>query len=251
MLNLIGTGLTDEKDLTLKALETLRNSDKIYLETYTSPYQGDIENLKKLTGKDIQPLGRTEIEENPHETLLKEGQTISLLIVGDPLTATTHTDLLLRAREKGIKTQIIHNASIYTAVAESGLQLYKFGRTTTIPYPEGTYFPKSPYDIIKDNKMRNLHTLCLLDIQAEKNKYMSVNEALELLLKMEYEKMQNQIRPETPAVGAARIGSQNQTIKYGEIQKLIREDFGKPPHTLIIPGKLHEMEEEILKQHKI
>lgn len=32
---------------------------------------------------------------------------IALLVVGDPLGATTHTDMLLRAKQFGVQTQVI------------------------------------------------------------------------------------------------------------------------------------------------
>jgi len=37
--------------------------------------------------------------------------------------ATTHADLLLRARERGIGIKVIHNASIMNAVGCCGLQV--------------------------------------------------------------------------------------------------------------------------------
>ncbi|MBU0762082.1 MAG: diphthine synthase, partial [Candidatus Altiarchaeota archaeon] len=122
-------------------------------------------------------------------------------------------------------------------------QIYKFGRTTTIAYPEGSYFPKSPYDVVKENHMRGLHTLCLLDVKADEKRYMTVGEGTQLLLKMEYERMQNQIREDTQIVGVARLGSEDAVIAYGSLKKISNYVFGEPPHALIVPGKLHEMEE--------
>lgn len=87
---------------------------------------------------------------------------VALLVVGDPFSATTHTDLVLRAKEKGIKFQIIHNASILNAVGSCGLQLYSFGETISIPYWTEAWQPDSFFDKIVANFDRNLHTLCLL-----------------------------------------------------------------------------------------
>lgn len=250
MLNLIGLGLSDESGLTLKALEILKNSDNVYLEGYTSKCNFKLEGLEGLIGKKITVLGRKDVEETPGDTLLKPGEN-SLIVLGDPLVATTHSDLFLRAKDSMIKTRVIHNASIYSAVAETGLQIYKFGRTTTIAYPEGSYFPKSPYDVVKENHMRGLHTLCLLDVKTDQDRYMSVSEAVELLLRMEYERMQNIIREDTPMVGVARIGADDAVIKYGSAKQLMNEKFGGPPHTLIVTGKLHEMEHEMLALYKV
>jgi len=249
MLNIIGLGLWDERDLTFRALDVLKASERVYLEGYTSYYNGDLQKLKDLIGKDVVVLGREDLEQTPEDTVLAGGE-VSLLVMGDPLSATTHADLLMRAAEKGVKTRIIHNASVMTAVAETGLQLYKFGRTTTIAYPEGNYFPKSPYEVVKENKMRGLHTLCLLDVKSNEKRYMTINEGIELLLKMEEDRMQNQIKKTTPCIGVARLGGDT-VIKYGSAEQLMNEDFGGPPHTLIIPSKLHEMEEEFLKKHKV
>lgn len=44
-------------------------------------------------------------------------------VVGDPFGATTHTDLVLRAKEAGIQYRVIHNASIMNAIGCCGLQV--------------------------------------------------------------------------------------------------------------------------------
>jgi len=248
-LYLIGLGLTDERDMTLRGLDIARSCDRVYLESYTSIYAGTDESLSELIGKEVIHLGRSGIEEDPENTVLAGGD-VALLVYGDPLVATTHTDIILRARELGQDVEVVHNSSAYSAIAESGLQIYKFGRTTTIAYPEGTYFPKSPYDAIKDNRMRGLHTLCLLDIKADEDRFMAVNEAIDLLFRMEDNRMQNQIRKDTVAIGAARLGADS-FFAAGTLEALGKVDFGKPPHCLVICGKLHEMELAMLKLHEV
>lgn len=89
-------------------------------------------------------------------------KNIAFLVVGDPFGATTHTDLLLRAKEKGIEWRVVHNASIMNAIGCCGLQLYSFGETVSIPYWMDGWEPDSFYDKIVENFKRNLHTLCLL-----------------------------------------------------------------------------------------
>lgn len=49
---------------------------------------------------------------------------IAMLVVGDPFGATTHADLVLRAKKKNVEVHIIHNASIMNAVGCCGLQVY-------------------------------------------------------------------------------------------------------------------------------
>jgi len=247
MLNLMGLGLSDEKGLTLEGLETLKKSDKVYIELYTSKWFGSIENLEKMTGKKIMQLKRPDLEENL-EKILKEAknQTISILILGDPLVATTHTALLIEAKKLGIKTRVIHNASIYSAAGETGLHLYKFGATVTIPFLEkmNNQFPESLSKIIRDNKGRDLHTLCLLDLISEKEKYMTPSEGMEVLLKSD------DITQEDEIVIFGRAGSEEPLIAYGKIKNLIDKDFGNPPFVLIILGKLHFTEKEYLEYHR-
>lgn len=103
------------------------------------------------------------VEQNADEILRNSNENdVALLVVGDPFGATTHTDLLLRAAEKQIKYQIVHNASIMNAIGCCGLQLYNFGETISIPCWSDTWQPDSFYDKIEKNMKNGMHTLCLL-----------------------------------------------------------------------------------------
>jgi len=247
MLYFIGLGLHDESDMSLKGLETLKRCDEVYAEFYTNPFCGDPKSLEKMAGKKVFVLKRADLEENPSENVLKNAGEldVALIVSGDPMVATTHIDLMLRAKKKGIGCRVIHSSSIYSAVAETGLQIYKFGKTASIAYPCGGYFPTSPYDTLKENLGRGLHTLFLLDVKAEENRFMSVGGAIGLLLEMEKQKKAGIFDAGTLCVGVARLGGEA-LIKAGAAGELAKEAFGKPPHCLIIPGKLHYMEEEAL-----
>ena len=165
MLVLIGLGLWDEKDITLRGIEEAKSSDEVYLEPYTTIWKGDVKKLEQIVGKKICLLKRRDLEENVEQILSRaEKLKISILVGGDPLIATTHSSILLEARKRGIETKIVHNASIISAIAECGLQIYRFGKPVTIPLPEKVELPKSVYDTIRENLQRNLHTLCLLDV---------------------------------------------------------------------------------------
>lgn len=108
------------------------------------------------------------VESNADEILPKsQDEKVAFLVVGDPFGATTHTDLVLRAKERNIKVQIVHNASIISAVACCGLQLYSFGEVVSIPFWMDNWKPSSFLDKIASNRQRNLHTLCLLDIKVK------------------------------------------------------------------------------------
>lgn len=245
----IGLGLYDEKDISFKGVEEIKNCDKIYAEFYTAKLTGtDINRIEKIIGKSIEILLRDETEKGDKILESAKNKNVVLLTCGDPMTATTHVDLRLRAIKMGIKTKIIHGSSIVTAVPGLlGLQNYKFGRTTTLAYPEKDYFPTSPYNVIKENKEMGLHTLVLLDIQADKDKYMTANEGLRFLLKMEENYRENIITEESVVCVVARAGS-NEPITVADIVKnLLDRDFGPPLHTIVIPGKLHFMEIEALQ----
>jgi len=250
MLYIIGLGLHDEQDLSLRALEILKNSDRVYAELYTSVFSANIEDIEKRIGKKIVILSRKDLEEKPEGDLFKDnkGRIISLLVPGDPMVATTHIDIILRARKLGIETKIIHSSSIYSAIAETGLQIYKFGKTTTLAFPEKSYFPTSPYDIIQENLKLGMHTLILLDIKSEEKRYMTVNDGIKILLEIEKQKKEKVFTEDTLCVGIARLGGDS-SIRYGKARELLNFDFGKPPHVIVVPGKLHFMEEEALKRY--
>jgi diphthine synthase len=245
----IGLGLNDEKDISLKGLDEIKKCDKIFAEFYTAKLTGtNIDKIKKIAGKKIKFLTREETEKGDEILNIAKEKTVALLTAGDPMTATTHVDIRLRAEKLGIKTKIIHGSSIVTAVPGLlGLQNYKFGRATTIAYPEKNYFPTSPYTIIKENKQMGLHTLVLLDIQSDKKRYMTANEGMNLLLKMEEKHKGNIIKKDSIICVVARAGSSEPIALAGKFEDLISRDFGPPLHTIVIPGKLHFMEIEALK----
>jgi len=85
-----------------------------------------------------------------------------------------------------------------------------------------------------------------LDVKADQNRYMSVNEAINLMLELENQEHKKIFTDETKCIGVARLGGDT-VIKYGTTKDLKNEDFGKPPHVLIVPGKLHFSEEEYLE----
>ena len=148
-LTFIGLGLYDEKDISLKGLEEIKNCDKIFAEFYTAKLTGTtIEKIEKTIDKKITVLNREETEKGDIILDSAEKQKTVFLTAGDPMTATTHVDLRIRAIKKGIEAHIVHGSSIVTAVSGIlGLQNYKFGRTTTLAYPEKNYFPTSPYEV--------------------------------------------------------------------------------------------------------
>ncbi|ASJ07777.1 diphthine synthase [Thermococcus siculi] len=245
----IGLGLYDEKDITLKGLEIARKCDLVFAEFYTSLLAGTtIDKIEEMIGKPVRRLSREDVELNFERIVLSEARDrdVAFLTAGDPMVATTHSDLRIRAKQAGIESYVIHAPSIYSAIAITGLHIYKFGKSATVAYPEKNWFPTSHYDVIRENMERNLHTMLFLDIKADQNRYMTANEAMEILLQVEEMKGQGVFTPDTLVVVLARAGSLNPTLRAGYVRDMINEDFGRQPHVMVVPGKLHIVEAEYL-----
>ncbi len=245
-LTLIGLGLFDEKDISLRGIEEAENSQTVYIELYTGKWHGDLKNLEKIVGKEIVILKREDLEDDS-DKILEEAKTknISIFVEGDPLIATTHSTLLTDARKLGVKTKVLHNSSIISAIGETGLHIYKFGPTVTIPFPEKTKgrLPESIFETIRENKKRGLHTLCLLDIAAEENKYMSVSEGLDILSGGKV------VRNDDKVVIFSKAGSNNTMLIFGDMDKILKQNIRETPSVIIIPGKLHFTESEYLNNY--
>ncbi|CEL56542.1 diphthine synthase [Rhizoctonia solani AG-1 IB] len=274
MFYVIGLGLCDEKDITVRGLEAVRKCSRIYLEAYTSILLVDKEKLESFYGKPIITAYRETVETESDEILRNaKEEDVALLVVGDPFGATTHTDMLLRARELGVPTTVIHNASIMNAVGACGLQLYNFGQTVSLPFYTDSWKPDSWYDRVVENVEKGMHTLVLLDIkvreQSEENmargrkiyeppRYMNPVTAVSQILESEIiraasasseePKIHGYLKPEsTLAIALSRVGSPDkQRIVCGTLQQLselTEDDFGEPLFSLVIVGKrLHELE---------
>ncbi|MEM3823472.1 MAG: diphthine synthase [Candidatus Bathyarchaeia archaeon] len=244
----VGLGLHDELGISLKGLEEAKTADAVFLELYTSLMpKFSLENFEKLAGKKVQVVSRKLLEDDSGKIILeaaKKGKAI-LLVPGDPLVATTHIALRLEAEKSGIKTSVVHGASIVSAVMGlCGLHNYKFGKSVTIPFPEN--FSETPYTVLAQNIRLGLHTLSLLDIDVEKDRYLTIREALEMLFKIEKKRSEGVICDKTLVVGVARAGSSDPTVKADFAPELLNYDFGNPPYSLIFPGKLHFIEAEAL-----
>ena len=251
MLVFIGLGLHDEKDLTLRGLEEARSCDLLFMEEYTSFLSGaGKDKIEAAIGRGIQLLDRRDVEEG-EEIILGPAQNkkVGFLIPGDPLISTTHIALRLRASELGIANKVVHNASIHSAApSESGLQNYKFGKSASVPFPIG-FAPETPYDVLKENQRLSLHTLLFLDIKitAGRRKCMTANQGIKYLLELEEKRREDVFTPETLCIALGNVGSDEKVLRAGKAKKLLELDFEGLPHSLIVPGKLHFMEEEYLR----
>lgn len=200
MLYCVGLGLADEHDITVKGLDAVRRCTRVYLEAYTSILLCDKSRLEAVYGKEVIVADR-EMVESASDAILDGADTIDVafLVVGDPFGATTHTDLVIRARERGIPVKVVHNASIMNAVGACGLQLYNFGQTVSLVFFTDSWRPASFYDRVAENRALGLHTLMLLDIKVKEQsienmargrriyeppRYMTVAQAAEQMLEI-------------------------------------------------------------------
>jgi len=243
MFYLVGAGLRREH-LTIEAIETLKSCDEVFVEEYTSLYsEGNVKELEELIGKKLQFLDRNGVEEWFEGKLpdAKE-KNIALVIIGNALFATTHSQLLIDAESAGVNWRVVQGISIHNFLGRTGLNAYNFGLTVSIVMHSENYKPESFYDKIVKNLEVGLHTLCLLDIKPEKK--MSVKEALALLLKIEGKRNENKIK-NSEIVALAGMSSSNEKVVSGSAGKLSEIDLPVPA-SIVVCAKLSEKETEAL-----
>jgi len=262
MLYLIGLGLGDAKDITVRGLEVVKGAKQVYLEAYTSILTIGKEALEEYYGREVIVADREFVEQKSEEIIDSAVDSdVAFLVVGDPFGATTHTDLVLRAKESGVKYQVIHNASIMNAIGCCGLQLYSFGETVSIPFWTETWKPDSFCEKIEGNLSRGLHTLCLLDIKVKEQtienlmkgnkkfeppRFMTVSQAAQQLMEI-VESKSTVLQGDTLCVGVARVGWPDQKIAACTLKEMQTRDIGTPLHSLVIVGKAHPLELDYLK----
>jgi len=245
MLCLVGIGLTP-KHLTLEAIDTLKECKRVYIESYTSSYaEGTVSELELRLNKKISALKRKEVEEGIRELLIEaKKENIALVVFGNPLTATTHVQIILDAKKAGVKTKVVAGISVTNYLAKTGLDEYRFGRTCTVVAPKENFSPESFYGVIEKNLNAGLHTLCLLEI-TEEGKLMSIREAIEVLEGIQ-KKKKNKAIDRALLVALSAAGSSKEEIVAGKAEKLKKHKFNGMPQSLIVCGKLNEKEREAI-----
>jgi len=243
MLTFVGLGLYDERSVTVRGRDAIRESDRAFAECYTSRLAGTtIEDLERYHDTGIEVRDRAGVERDPGPVLAAaaDGDAV-FLTAGDTMISTTHVDLRLRAHERGVETRIIHGTTAQSAVSGlSGLQNYRFGKATTLPFPGahgGSGVPDSVLETIDANRERGLHTLVYLDIRAEREAYMTAGEAASLLADPYGDEL---------GVAIARAGSEDPVVAADRLAALADRTFGDPLHLLVVPGDLHHVEVEAL-----
>ncbi len=215
---MIGLGL-DSGDLSIKAIECLRKASSILYEGYTASItQEYINEIALLAGKEPRKISRADLEDHVKDTIstAKEG-SIAILFPGDPLVATTHHIIIEEAKRQGAGVSVIHAASIFTAaIGESGLDIYKFGPTATIPRVSEKYKPTSFINVIRKNLENKQHTLVLFDVTEEKGVSIDASEAMPTLL----EAGKGVVDQDTKAVFMADIGRKERRIAYASLREI-------------------------------
>jgi diphthine synthase len=225
----------------------------------------DQQSLEKFYGREV-ILADRELVESGSDEILKDADTedIAFMVVGDPFGATTHSDLIIRARELGIKVEAIHNASVMNAVGACGLQLYQFGQTVSLVFFTDSWKPASFYDKVLENRRIGLHTLLLLDIKVKEQsienmargrliyeppRYMDIATAAKQMLEIEELKGQKAYTPDSPCVAISRLGLPTQTFKAGTLAEMAEYDSGEPLHSLVLMGRqVHDLELDYLDE---
>jgi len=251
MLFLIGMGLS-HREIPRNAMEVIADADEVLVDQYTN-FITD-EDLAKI-GEDLNVslvlLNRSDLEENA-KLMVERARTkkIAILVSGDPLIATTHHTILDLAHKMKVEYRVYHAASIFSAgIGESGLDVYKFGPTTTLAFWSDNYKPVSHIDVIKRNMEAGEHTMCLLDYHYAEKRRMRLAEAVSLLHGADRQRNYNILKHDTKLIVLGDIGKETQTIAYLEIAKIGKEElmmFEGKVLTIIIPGKLNFAEEEAL-----
>ncbi|KAH8426335.1 diphthine synthase [Aspergillus melleus] len=268
MFYLVGLGLADEKDITVRGLEVVKKAERVYLEAYTSILLVDKEKLEAFYGRPVIEADRELVETGSDDILAGADKgDVAFLVVGDPFGATTHSDIVLRAREMGIESKVIPNASIMSGIGCTGLQLYNFGQTVSMVFFTENWKPSSYYDRVKENVQIGLHTLVLLDIKVkepsyenmargrmiyEPPRYMTVAQCASQMLETEEERQEGAFGPDSLAVGAARVGAPDQKLVAGTLKELSEVEMGQPLHSLVLLGRrAHDLEKDYIRQFAV
>jgi len=246
MLTFVGLGLYDERSITRRGREAVTAAEAVFAEFYTSKLAGaTVADIEAAHGVDVEVRDRAGVEQDPDPILgaAREGEA-AFLVAGDPMISTTHVDLRLRAHERGIETRVIHGTTAQTAASSlTGLQNYRFGKATTLPFESahGTEgVPDSVTDTVEENRERGLHTLAFLDIKVDddRERYMSAAHATALLA--------DHWDEDALGVVVARAGSPDPVVVVDRLRALAEESFGDPLHLLVLPGTLHHVERDAL-----
>jgi len=246
MLWFVGLGISGTRSIPIEVVKIIQEADFVYLEAFTSPISKQHEDeIKNMVNGSFKIAKRWLVEDGQEILKTSKSSTVVLLSYGDPYVATTHIELRTRAKLENIETNTIHSASAITSmVGEAGLQFYKVGRMVTIMNEKKSTI--TPYTAIFKNLTQGLHSIILLEYNHDENYFLDPKDAISNLLDVEKEQKRNVVNNDTFAIVASRIGFETQKIISGKFSNLLKVDFGEPPHSIIITGKLHFTESDAI-----
>ena len=246
MLWFVGLGISGTKSIPIEVVKIIQEADIVYLEAFTSPIsQMYEEEIKNMVNGSFKIAKRWLVEDGQEILKASKTSTVVLLAYGDPYMATTHIELRTRAELENIKTKTIHSASAITSmIGEAGLQFYKVGRVVTIMNEKKSTI--TPYTAIFKNLTQGLHSIILLEYNHDKKYFLDPKNAISDLLGIEKAQKKSVLDNDTFAIIASRIGFETQKIIAGKFSNLLKIDFGEPPHSIIITGKLHFTESDAI-----
>ena len=247
MLSFVGLGISGFESIPIEGLDIISKADVVYLEQFTSPIgKSDLDKIQNSIKGEFRPAKRWLVEDGNEILEMAKEKDVVLLSYGDPYIATTHIELRTRAIENKTQTRSIHASSSLTSmIGECGLHFYKVGRIATIMSEMKSL--TTPYYVIYKNLIEGNHTVLLLEYNQDKDFFLDPKDALKGLLETEQGQRRKVLTESSYVIVASRIGFKDQKIISGKISSLTNIDFGKPPHTVIIPGRLHFTESDALK----
>ena len=261
---LIGIGPGDLDHMTERARGVARGCSKRYLEGYTAVLPPKEEGRLESVVGPWEKLMRDEVEGAEELLASAREESVALLVVGDPMQATTHIDLEDRCVEQGIGFHVIPGLSATAlAVSLSGMQSYRFGRQVTLPFATSDYLPTSPLKMLCNNFENGLHSLVLLDLDPtgmglEKPRPMSPAEAVGLLEKMAAQVVDEEEGGrgllEIPVkqwngILLSDLGTEEERVLSGPLGDLSGQKGGMV-HAFILPAEFSGMEEDAFERRK-
>jgi len=233
------------RGVSLEGVAELRSADVVYLEYYTTPHEPQLlKHLQDATGNRLTIVDRAFVEDGNKILSDANKGNVALAVLGDPMIATTHDELRARAIRLGLETRVVHAATIASAAASaSGLHSYKFSRTVTVTRGAVNRLTQA-YHILHENLLEGAHTLLLLEYDVQRGEGVTPAEAIAGLLLAEGNFKRGVVSEMTFALVLSRLGRHDAALAAGDFSGLSKRDYGEPPHSLVVPGRLHFTEVE-------
>lgn len=238
-LYIIGLGLNKE-GISQEGMDAVKRCKTIYLESYTVDFPYNEVELEEILGKKVILADRDMVE---GLSFVDEAarSNVALLVYGSPLTATTHITIIEECKTCKVKCKVIYGASVFDGILQTGLQFYKFGKVASMPAWKKSFEPTSFLDIVKQNRTIDAHSLILIDIGLD---FPEAMEQLRIASEKEDVKIDE-------IVLCQAMGTDNAKMFYGKLEAFEGFTSVRKPYCMIVPGKLHFVEKEVLERLRI